>query len=634
MATRAQFEAKADAYIDEGNFDAANRIRTEKLGLPAIPGPATAAPPPPPNNDPQLQVDTGWQEAQNVLGSLPGHAVNAAAEFSNAGVREVANVADFFGPGSLNAGLRIVGAGDYQLPTFNQGLDALPGGEGGFMAPGVTRDAVRGAGGSSIAAGGFLPVGGRNVATPVGAGLDLLGLGAAKPAPYVAPVVAGAPAYAPPPPATVNTEWNWPWAGKSRQSRNELVNAGSESVNRAGYVLDPYTGKARTDQTGSEAIRQGLAPDFVSMVEAAGSATKAKLSQMVDMLKRGREFRRLRTSDRPSNVLGDSLLGRYEVVRDTNRRAGSQIDEVAESLNGEMVDASDAFEELFNSFNKMDINLQGDVDGIVPEFTDSAIEGLGGPQATVKRILNRVHRIMSTMPDPRNVDAARLHKLKRYIDEIVTYGKGVEGLGGKTDLALKTLRHNVNEILGAAFPEYAKVNKTYSESISALQALQDVAGQKMDLVGPHADQALGTLLRRWSSNAQSRIPLKDATLQLDHLAKKYTSGDGKGIVPYEDGGALAGPVRNFDDDIETQVQMLGEIERLLGSQADNSFQGDLQKVADRTAETMIDVGAGQGTTAVGLLVDGARAGYKKMQGINDENLVSVLEELMGGNYGN
>jgi len=53
MATRAEFEALMQQRIQEGDIDKANRIRTEKLGLPPIDRPIAS------NTDPQLQVDSG-----------------------------------------------------------------------------------------------------------------------------------------------------------------------------------------------------------------------------------------------------------------------------------------------------------------------------------------------------------------------------------------------------------------------------------------------------------------------------------------------------------------------------------------------------------------------------------------------
>ena len=128
-----------------------------------------------------------------------------------------------------------------------------------------------------------------------------------------------------------------------------------------------------------------------------------------------------------------------------------------------------------------------------------------------------------------NPDAFELHRMKRFIDEVVTYGKAGEGLTGKTERILKQLRTNLDSTLDDAFPAYNEANTIYADTIGALDALQDVAGRKMDLFGPNADKATGTLLRRMMSNAQSRVNLVDAVDNLEVVAKRYGSKFGDDI---------------------------------------------------------------------------------------------------------
>lgn len=612
MATRAEFEALMQQRLAEGDIEKANRIRTEKLGLPPIDRPTA------PNNDPQLQPDSGWQEAGNILQSLPGHAMNFAGEAASAFNRSTMQGLDFFGPGTANAGLRLVGS-DRQLPTFEGGFDQLPGAAGGFMAPGLTRDVVRGASGAAPAALGGYPVAGRNVASPLGAAFDFLGLGTSAPQAGVAPLAfSGMPAALPTYPATSFGEF-LP-ERPSQMKLDRLVGDGSESVQRAGYALDSYTGRATADQAGRDSMKQGIDPSLVSMIEAANPETKSKLSAMLDNLGRGREFLREKSTGRPSNVLGDAILSRYQIVRDANRAAGSRMDEVVNSLKGEKVDVSPAVGQFVERIKGMGIDLETTPDGLTAAFKGSDIEGLDGIITGLKRVLGRMY-------DTKAPDAHDVHRLKKYIDETVTYGKSAEGLSGKTERALKELRNGLDSILDQQFPAYNEVNSQYSETIGALDALQGVAGSKMDLMGKNADKALGTLMRRWASNAQSRVPLMDATTELDRLAKKYSSGAGKNLVPYR--GALSTKVPDVSDDIETQVQFLSQLERQFGSSADNSFMGDIGKANDRAAETMIDAVTSK-PTVLGVLADSAKWGYKKVRGINEENALKAMRELVGG----
>jgi hypothetical protein len=136
-------------------------------------------------------------EAANMIKDAAYQAVNPFARFNPlegqnplaimgevaaAGNRGIAETADFLGPGTANAALRLAGS-DTQLPTF-AGMHAMtPGAEGNFMEPGMTREAVR-AGGETVIPGlpALAAVPGRNIAKAGGALMEMAGLGSASPA--------------------------------------------------------------------------------------------------------------------------------------------------------------------------------------------------------------------------------------------------------------------------------------------------------------------------------------------------------------------------------------------------------------------------------------------------------------------
>jgi hypothetical protein len=152
-------------------------------------------------------------------------------------------------------------------------------------------------------------------------------------------------------------------------------------------------------------------------------------------------------------------------------------------------------------------------------------------------------------------DAYELHRLKKYIDNVVSYGKTSDGMVGNVERVLKNLRRDIDGVLDSNFENYNTANTIYSDTINAIDSLQDVAGKKIDLSGPSADKAVGTLLRRLSSNAQSRTTLLDAMDVTEEIAKKY--------------GA------KFADDIDSQAVFVNQLEKVWGSDADTSFMGQV-----------------------------------------------------------
>lgn len=80
-----------------------------------------------------------WQRIEGAAMKVPG--VPALAEFSAAANKAVFDMADFVGPGAVNAALNVAGS-DKRMPTIAGTL----GSEGGYMEPGLARDAVQAAG--------------------------------------------------------------------------------------------------------------------------------------------------------------------------------------------------------------------------------------------------------------------------------------------------------------------------------------------------------------------------------------------------------------------------------------------------------------------------------------------------------
>lgn len=508
-----------------------------------------------------------------------------AGEFAAGANRSLVDTLDFVGPDSINAALRLAGA-EQQVPTL-RGLMEPTGIEGGFMEPGAARDVVQGAGGALPAAAGFTQVP-RNLATLTGAAAEFLGAGTAK-APGLIPVAANA----------VDTK-----LALLRQT-GDLSTAGV-MLDEAGNVIKDVAAKATT--------KQGFDPGLVAMVKASTPEARRKMLAMLDVVEQGKKNFRYSADNRPLDIAGDSVLNRVKVVREANRVAGVKLEGVADSLRGAQVDASPAVNSFLGELEGMGVKFNPQNSTV--SFQGSDLEGVPGPQRVIKNVLNR-------MLNTRVPDAYDVHRLKKFIDEQVTYGKNARGLGGKTERILKTLRHDVDGILDAQFPEYNKVNTQYSETIGALDALQDVAGKKMDFYGENADKAIGTLTRRLLSNAQSRIPLKDAIQQLDTVAQKFAK-PGTDVVPYRAVVRRSGVTPDMlDDDIMGQVLFTDELDKVFGAASRTSLLGDVEKGVN----TGIDAAMGQ-KTAAGMVAGGAKWAYDKLRGINEQNAIKAMRELL------
>ena len=357
--------------------------------------------------------------------------------------------------------------------------------------------------------------------------------------------------------------------------------------------------KVKGDPVAKEAVRQGFDQGVIAAVKGATKLDRRKMADMVKIMQRGKENALFAAKNRPSDVAGKSLLERVNHVKKVNRNAGKRLDEVAKSLRGQQVDSSVAINNFKANLDDMGITINNQLQ---PVFEGSIIEGALAPERAIKNI---VKRLSSGKPGVAP-DAFELHRMKRFIDETVTYGKAGEGLAGKTEGILKQLRADLDKTLDAKFHRYDKVNTQYADTVGALDELQSVAGKKMDLFGKNADKATGTLLRRLMSNAQSRVNLVDAVDVLESTAKKY-------------GG-------KFNDDISTQMLFADELDSVFGAVAKTSLQGEVIK----GVKTGVERAAG-GRGVIGSAVDVVTAGAKKARGINEEQGFKTINLLLGRN---
>lgn len=371
----------------------------------------------------------------------------------------------------------------------------------------------------------------------------------------------------------------------------EATKAGEAPQNEAAKYILTGTGRVAKDPLAVESIKQGFDEGVVASIKAASASDKKAMSDMMTTMEKGMKSSRYARENRPSDVVGRSIMDRFKFVRDTNRQAGKELDSVAQGLRGKPIDVSGSTSDFLGALDKMDVSTK-QIDGkIIPVFEGSAIDGLAGAETAIKRMFNRMNK-------GGDIDAYDAHKMKRFIDEQVSYGKASgEGLTGQTERAFKTLRSSLDKALDDAYPEYDRVNTQYSDTRGALDSFIDITGKKFNPMGDNAEKQAGTLSRRILSNAQSRVPLIDSIADMERVARKY--------------GA------NIEGDITTQAMFFDELERMFGSSAKTSFQGIGEKIAETALKSKAQIA---GDVATGTA--------KKFRGVSDEKAVKSMNELL------
>jgi len=356
-------------------------------------------------------------------------------------------------------------------------------------------------------------------------------------------------------------------------------------------AVESQTPRIAKDSTARETLKQGFDEGVIAAVKQASKSDKRKMLKMVNAMEQGKRNKQFAMRNRPADVAGDSLLSRIKTVRKINKEAGSELEKVAKGLKGKPVEQDRAIDQFINDLGEIGVSIGDD---LKPVFRDSDIEG----QENVQRIISRM---VKRLADTKAPDAYDAHRLKRYIDENVSYGKRQEGMTATTERILKNLRRNIDSALDEAYPAYDKANTKYADTRQALDSIAEATPSKLDIMSPSADKQLGTTTRRLMSNAQSRGNLIDSIDTLETTAKKY--------------GA------NFDDDLMIQTLFADELDTVFKPVARTSFQGQVEQGIkaglDATQETAAGMAARAGKSAV-----------DKLKGVNEENAFKSIKELL------
>ncbi len=343
-----------------------------------------------------------------------------------------------------------------------------------------------------------------------------------------------------------------------------------------------------------EARKQGFDDDMTTMMANASPIDKRAHLKMVNVAEKGLRDPKFRAEFRPSDIPGDSLLKQISFIKSNNDKAGKQLGKISKGMN-KQIDVS----EPINGFikNLDDIGVKMNADG-VPEFEGSLIEFSGPAKTLVNNTLTKIQRKKT---QPTGLEA---HEFKKFLDEDLSHGKKQEGgVSGKVQRIFGDLRRGINESIGSEYPKYKEANKRFSDTITALDSLQDVVGKKLNFNGPNADKATGTALRSLMNNTKGRANLIDAVNNIQETANKY-------------GGS-------FSDDILEQMLVADELESVITGGGRTSLRGEVGK---GNVDAAIDISQ---MTLPGAAAAGAKALNKKWRGVNQENQIKSLKKLLG-----
>ena len=352
------------------------------------------------------------------------------------------------------------------------------------------------------------------------------------------------------------------------------------------------------DNEAASAIKQGWKDGTVASIKAATDKDRTAMTKMLNIFKMGEKREAFRAMNRPADILGDTVQSRVDFLANSNQQAGKAIDRIAQTkLRGQSVDYDPAVNTFLDDLGSIGVKVEMDQNGLAKvNLQGSRIEGDTGAE----RLLNIVLKRLSKTDAP---DALGVHDAKRFIDTQVNYGKKnlANPLTAEAEKVVKNLRRNLNESLGEKFPVYKAANEKYSDTITALDDLQKAAGTQIDFDSPNANKALGTAMRKLTSNYGTRANLIDSLDQANQVAGKYGM--------------------KLDDDIVNQLIFVNELDRMFGAAAQTSLKGQVSEAM----QTGLDIARGNAAQrAMELVAEKAQ----NLRGVNKENALKAMEEIL------
>jgi len=352
------------------------------------------------------------------------------------------------------------------------------------------------------------------------------------------------------------------------------------------------------DNEAASAIKQGWKDGTVASIKAATDKDRQAMTKMLNVFKMGEKSESFRAVNRPADILGDTVQSRVDFLANANQQAGKAIDRIANTrLRGQAVNYDPAINSFLDELGTLGVKVELDQNGVAKAILQgSDIQG----DKAAQRILNTVLERLSTTKTP---DAYGVHTAKRFIDTQVNYGKKnlANPLTSQAERALKNLRRNLNESLGDRFPVYKAANEKYADTITALDDLQKAAGTQIEFDSPNANKALGTAMRKLTSNYGTRANLIDSLDQANQVASKYGM--------------------KLDDDILNQLIFVNELDRMFGAAAQTSLKGQVSEAM----QTGLDIARGNAAQrAMELVTEKAQ----NLRGVNKENAIKAMEEIL------
>jgi hypothetical protein len=375
------------------------------------------------------------------------------------------------------------------------------------------------------------------------------------------------------------------------------------------YRFRIANGRVIDDALGEEALKQGFRKGDIASAKGANPQTRARMRQMLNMKRQISADESRALNFRPTDVVGDSVMSRFQFLTDEARRLRLELDDIAgksrtvsgrnllesdasrPALAGRMIDTSRVANRFSQGLDDLQIGFS--IENRKPKFNFE--NSLISEDKTSQRVIRSVANILAKGGD---VDAQAAHLVKRQLDSMLDFNRSsASGLTDAGEKFAKNIRASVNESIRDVSPAYARINDDLSQILGTIDDFSGSLG-RVDPFAENASAAVGQTMRRLLSNVQSRADLDTALINLDDAAARL-------------GG-------EFPVDIKRLILFNKTLDDRFGATARGSFQGDIESA----------LRSGPTAAAKDFVTKKAAEKIQDVRGISDENAFNTMQQIL------
>ena len=256
--------------------------------------------------------------------------------------------------------------------------------------------------------------------------------------------------------------------------------------------------------TAQSAVRKGVDLEDLTKTLSINKAQKPALEKLYTGVK---DFVAGKTKLNPIEAVGKPVVTRFNILKAQTKGLGIQLDEVAGNLKGKTVKGRQA---VVNTVDETLAKLGISKTDKGLDFIGSNLEGLGADEKIIGNIYRRLQEA---------TDANDFHRLKKYIDNNVNFGKTSGGFTGEAESLIKGWRKAIDSRLDLEFPAYNKVNTELAQRLKPINDFKKFMKSATGLDEDLMNMSAGQLMRRIASNVRSNPEIRQVLRDLDNATK-------------------------------------------------------------------------------------------------------------------